>query len=43
MPPFPDKKPLLAILDGHGIIHCAYYALKDTPLVARHARSLDVR
>src|SRR5688572_5447936 len=29
------KKPLLAILDGHGIIHRAYYALKDAPLVAR--------
>ncbi|HWC30205.1 MAG TPA: hypothetical protein VG845_09005, partial [Dehalococcoidia bacterium] len=31
----PDRKPLLAILDGHGIIHRAYYALKDAPLVAR--------
>jgi DNA polymerase-1 len=31
----PDRKPLLAILDGHGIIHRAYYALKDQPLVAR--------
>ena len=30
-----DRKPLLAILDGHGIIHRAYYALKDKPLVAR--------
>jgi DNA polymerase-1 len=30
-----DRKPLLAILDGHGIIHRAYYALKDAPLVAR--------
>ncbi|HEX5370286.1 MAG TPA: 5'-3' exonuclease H3TH domain-containing protein, partial [Dehalococcoidia bacterium] len=30
-----DRKPLLAILDGHGIIHRAYYALKDQPLVAR--------
>ena len=30
-----DQKPLLAILDGHGIIHRAYYALKDKPLVAR--------
>jgi DNA polymerase-1 len=30
-----DKKPLLAILDGHGIIHRAYYALKDNPLVAK--------
>ena len=29
------RKPLLAILDGHGIIHRAYYALKDAPLVAR--------
>ncbi len=31
----PDRKPLLALLDGHGIIHRAYYALKDNPLVAR--------
>ena len=30
-----ERKPLLAILDGHGIIHRAYYALKDAPLVAR--------
>src|SRR5688572_23589234 len=30
-----QRKPLLAILDGHGIIHRAYYALKDQPLVAR--------
>ena len=30
-----NRKPLLAILDGHGIIHRAYYALKDAPLVAR--------
>ena len=30
-----QRKPLLAILDGHGIIHRAYYALKDAPLVAR--------
>ena len=30
-----ERKPLLAILDGHGIIHRAYYALKDQPLVAR--------
>jgi DNA polymerase-1 len=30
-----ERKPLLAILDGHGIIHRAYYALKDTPLVAK--------
>ncbi len=30
-----DRKPLLAILDGHGIIHRAYYALKDAPLVAK--------
>ena len=30
-----NRKPLLAILDGHGIIHRAYYALKDQPLVAR--------
>ena len=29
------RKPLLTILDGHGIIHRAYYALKDAPLVAR--------
>ena len=31
----PEPKPLLAILDGHGIIHRAYYALKDAPLVAK--------
>jgi len=31
----PDRKPRLAILDGHGIIHRAYFALKDQPLVAR--------
>ena len=30
-----NRKPLLAILDGHGIIHRAYYALKDQPLVAK--------
>ncbi len=30
-----ERKPLLAILDGHGIIHRAYYALKDNPLVVR--------
>ena len=30
-----DRKPLLAILDGHGIIHRAFYALKDAPLVAK--------
>jgi DNA polymerase-1 len=30
-----QRKPLLAILDGHGIIHRAYYALKDQPLVAK--------
>lgn len=30
-----QRRPLLAILDGHGIIHRAYYALKDSPLVAR--------
>jgi len=30
-----ERKPLLAILDGHGIIHRAYYALKDAPLVAK--------
>jgi 5'-3' exonuclease len=35
MPDATPKKPLLAILDGHGIIHRAYYALKDTPLVAK--------
>jgi DNA polymerase-1 len=29
------RQPCLAILDGHGIIHRAYYALKDAPLVAR--------
>lgn len=30
-----ERKPRLAILDGHGIIHRAYYALKDAPLVAK--------
>jgi DNA polymerase I len=30
-----ERKRKLAILDGHGIIHRAYYALKDQPLVAR--------
>jgi DNA polymerase-1 len=30
-----ERRPLLAIFDGHGIIHRAYYALKDAPLVAR--------
>jgi DNA polymerase I len=34
-PPDSHRKPLLAILDGHGIIHRAYYALKDAPLVAK--------
>ncbi len=29
------SSPLLAIFDGHGIIHRAYYALKGAPLVAR--------
>jgi len=29
-----DKKPLLVLLDGHGIIHRAYHALKE-PLVVR--------
>jgi DNA polymerase I len=29
------QKPRLAILDGHGIIHRAYYALKDNPLTVR--------
>ncbi|MGE3985846.1 MAG: 5'-3' exonuclease H3TH domain-containing protein, partial [Dehalococcoidia bacterium] len=32
----PSDRPIkLALLDGHGIIHRAYYALKDNPLVAR--------
>ena len=31
----PERKPLVAIRDGHGIIHRAYYALKDAPLVAK--------
>jgi DNA polymerase-1 len=35
VPPNTNRKPLLAILDGHGIIHRAYYALKDQPLVAK--------
>jgi DNA polymerase-1 len=30
-----NGRPRLAIFDGHGIIHRAYYALKDQPLVAR--------
>ncbi|HLF79550.1 MAG TPA: DNA polymerase I [Dehalococcoidia bacterium] len=30
-----NTPPRLAIFDGHGIIHRAYYALKDQPLVAR--------
>jgi DNA polymerase I len=29
------RKARLAILDGHGIIHRAYYALKDNPLTVR--------
>ena len=29
------KAPRLAIFDGHGIIHRAYYALKDSPLVVK--------
>jgi DNA polymerase-1 len=34
MPPASDK-PRLALFDGHGIIHRAYYALKDNPLSVR--------
>ncbi len=30
-----NTPPRLAIFDGHGIIHRAYFALKDQPLVAR--------
>ena len=30
-----ERKPLLAIIDGHGIIHRAYHALKDNPLTVR--------
>src|SRR3954454_20689093 len=30
-----SKPPRLAIFDGHGIIHRAYYALKDNPLVVK--------
>ena len=29
------RTPRLAIFDGHGIIHRAYYALKDNPLVVK--------
>jgi 5'-3' exonuclease len=29
------RAPRLAIFDGHGIIHRAYYALKDNPLVVK--------
>ncbi len=31
----PQRPPRLAIFDGHGIIHRAYYALKDNPLVVK--------
>jgi DNA polymerase-1 len=30
-----ERKPLLVILDGHGIIHRAYHALRDQPLTVR--------
>src|SRR3972149_4742736 len=30
-----ERKPLLAVIDGHGIIHRAYHALKDKPLTVR--------
>jgi DNA polymerase I len=30
-----NRTPRLAIFDGHGIIHRAYYALKDNPLVVK--------
>jgi 5'-3' exonuclease len=33
--PLVNSTPRLAIFDGHGIIHRAYFALKDQPLVAR--------
>ncbi len=31
----PNRAQKLAIFDGHGIIHRAYYALKDNPLAVR--------
>jgi DNA polymerase-1 len=31
----PNRPQRLAIFDGHGIIHRAYYALKDNPLAVR--------
>jgi DNA polymerase-1 len=31
----PNRPQKLAIFDGHGIIHRAYYALKDNPLAVR--------
>lgn len=30
-----ERKPLLVVLDGHGIIHRAYHALRDQPLTVR--------
>jgi DNA polymerase I len=30
-----DRKPLLVLIDGHGIIHRAYHAFKE-PLIIRH-------
>jgi DNA polymerase-1 len=30
-----ERKPLLVIVDGHGIIHRAYHALRDQPLTVR--------
>jgi len=30
-----ERKPLLLLLDGHGIIHRAYHALRDQPLTVR--------
>ena len=30
-----ERKPLLVILDGHGIIHRAYHALREQPLTVR--------
>ncbi len=30
-----ERKPLLVLLDGHGIIHRAYHALRDQPLTVR--------
>src|SRR3989304_6251229 len=30
-----ERKPLLVVLDGHGIIHRAYHAMRDQPLTVR--------